>query len=110
MAELAATGLSAREIGARLFIGERTVEGHLARTYARLGVRSRVELARYVAAEGLSGPGATAGAGPGTAGAGPGTAGAGPGAAGRARSGTPAGVDSGTRARTGTPDRRPARS
>jgi DNA-binding CsgD family transcriptional regulator len=72
VAELAATGLSAREIGARLFIGERTVEGHLARAYARLGVRSRVELARYVAARGLT--------------------------------------DSSTGARTGTPDRRPARS
>ncbi|WP_181779354.1 response regulator transcription factor, partial [Pseudonocardia pini] len=35
---------SAREIGAELFIGERTVEGHLARAYARLGVRSKVEL------------------------------------------------------------------
>lgn len=46
VAELAATGLSAREIGAALFIAERTVEGHLARAYARLGVRSKVELAR----------------------------------------------------------------
>lgn len=44
VAELAAAGWSARDIGAELFIGERTVEGHLARTYARLGVRSKVEL------------------------------------------------------------------
>ncbi|MGQ0575420.1 MAG: LuxR C-terminal-related transcriptional regulator [Pseudonocardia sp.] len=45
VAELAAGGLSAREIAAALFIGERTVESHLARAYARLGVRSKVELA-----------------------------------------------------------------
>ena len=46
VAALAAAGLSAREIGERLFIGERTVESHLARAYAKLGVRSKVELAR----------------------------------------------------------------
>lgn len=51
--ELAAGGLSAREIGAELFIGERTVEGHLARAYARLGVRSKVELARRAAELGV---------------------------------------------------------
>lgn len=53
VARLAADGLSAREIGAALFIGERTVEGHLARAYARLGVRSKVELARRAADFGL---------------------------------------------------------
>ena len=46
VAALAAAGLSAKEIGERLFIGERTVESHLARAYAKLGVRSKVELAR----------------------------------------------------------------
>jgi DNA-binding CsgD family transcriptional regulator len=45
VAALAAGGLSAKEIGERLFIGERTVESHLARAYAKLGVRSKVELA-----------------------------------------------------------------
>lgn len=41
---LALTGLSARQIGARLFIAERTVESHLAHAYIKLGVRSRFEL------------------------------------------------------------------
>lgn len=43
---LAAAGLTAREIGARLFIGERTVETHLANSYAKLGVSSKRELIR----------------------------------------------------------------
>lgn len=53
VAELAAAGWLAREIAAALFIGERTVEGHLARVYARLGVRSKVELARRAGEFGL---------------------------------------------------------
>ncbi|HZG92086.1 MAG TPA: AAA family ATPase [Pseudonocardia sp.] len=53
VAELAAAGRSAREIAAALFVGERTVEGHLARVYARLGVRSKVELARRAGEFGL---------------------------------------------------------
>lgn len=46
VARLAAEGCTAREIGERLFIGERTVETHLANIYAKLGVRSKLELAR----------------------------------------------------------------
>jgi DNA-binding CsgD family transcriptional regulator len=47
---LAAQGYTAREIGVRLFIGDRTVETHLANAYGKLGVRSKVDLARLVTA------------------------------------------------------------
>jgi len=53
VARLAAQGYSAREIGEKLFIGARTVEGHLARAYAKLGVSSKVELARRAEELGL---------------------------------------------------------
>jgi DNA-binding CsgD family transcriptional regulator len=46
VARLAVEGRSAKEIAAALFIGERTVETHLASAYAKLGVSSRVELVR----------------------------------------------------------------
>jgi DNA-binding CsgD family transcriptional regulator len=42
--DLALEGMSARDIGTTLFIGERTVESHLAHAYSKLGVRSRFEL------------------------------------------------------------------
>ena len=44
VAELVAEGRSAREIARHLHIGRRTVETHVARTYAKLGITSRVEL------------------------------------------------------------------
>ena len=44
-AELAASGLTNSEIGARLFVSPRTVQSHLAATYRKLGIRSRVQLA-----------------------------------------------------------------
>ena len=44
VARLAIAGHTAREIGAQLFISPRTVETHLANVYAKLGVRSKLEL------------------------------------------------------------------
>ncbi|MCA1841622.1 MAG: helix-turn-helix transcriptional regulator [Actinobacteria bacterium] len=46
MARLAGQGLTAPEIAKELFISERTVEGHLAKVYAKLGVESKLELVR----------------------------------------------------------------
>jgi DNA-binding CsgD family transcriptional regulator len=45
IAQLVATGKTNKEVAAQLFITPRTVEGHLTRIYAKLGVRSRAELA-----------------------------------------------------------------
>ena len=47
----AADGLTNKEIGARLFLSPKTVEFHLSRAYRKLGVGSRVELARLLAAQ-----------------------------------------------------------
>jgi DNA-binding CsgD family transcriptional regulator len=46
VAALVAQGRTNREVAAALFLGERTVESHLSHVYAKLGVRSRTELAR----------------------------------------------------------------
>jgi DNA-binding CsgD family transcriptional regulator len=48
VAVLVAEGRTNREVAAELFLGERTVASHLTHIYAKLGVRSRTELARKV--------------------------------------------------------------
>ncbi|NJP97607.1 AAA family ATPase [Nonomuraea sp. FMUSA5-5] len=44
IAQMAAEGLTNREIGKRLYISHRTVGAHLAKIYAKLGATSRVQL------------------------------------------------------------------
>jgi len=46
VASLVVEGRTNREVAAALVLGERTVETHLTHIYAKLGVRSRTELAR----------------------------------------------------------------
>ncbi len=50
---VAAEGLTAREIAARLGVAERTVTTHLGRIYAKLGVGTRVAAIRVATASGL---------------------------------------------------------
>ena len=50
VAALVAQGMRNREIAASLFMSVPTVEAHLTRTYRKLGIRSRTELARLVTA------------------------------------------------------------
>ncbi len=45
VAKLAAGGRTNREIAEEMFLSVRTVESHLSRTYHKLGIRSRVDLA-----------------------------------------------------------------
>jgi DNA-binding CsgD family transcriptional regulator len=48
IAELVAGGMSNKEVAASLFITVRTVEANLTRVYAKLGIRRRTELGRFV--------------------------------------------------------------
>ena len=65
VAELAARGLTNKEVAGTLVISPKTVEAHLARTYEKLGIASRAELGARLAnpgsdPAGASGTGATA--------------------------------------------------
>jgi DNA-binding CsgD family transcriptional regulator len=51
IAELVAEGRTNREVAAALFLTEHSVETALTRVYRKLGVRSRVELARLLSAK-----------------------------------------------------------
>ncbi|MFD8294435.1 LuxR C-terminal-related transcriptional regulator, partial [Streptomyces lavendulae] len=48
VAELAAAGLSSRQVAERLVLSTRTVDTHLGNAYRKLGVSSRVALARLL--------------------------------------------------------------
>lgn len=50
VAQLVADGLSNKEIGARLFISERTVESHVRNILNKLGFHARTQIASWVAA------------------------------------------------------------
>ncbi|MBV9607191.1 MAG: AAA family ATPase [Solirubrobacterales bacterium] len=52
VAMLVAAGKRNREVGAALFLSEKTVESHLARIYDKLGVRSRAALATLLVSDG----------------------------------------------------------
>jgi DNA-binding CsgD family transcriptional regulator len=60
VAELAAGGLTNREVGEAAFLSPKTVEKVLSRVYRKLGIGSRAELGARVAATGGLAPSATA--------------------------------------------------
>lgn len=49
VADLAAAGMTNREVATALFVSPKTVEANLARVYQKLGIRSRAELGRRMA-------------------------------------------------------------
>jgi DNA-binding NarL/FixJ family response regulator len=56
IAGLVADGLTNRQIRARIHLSEKTVETHLSRVFAKLGVRGRAAVAARVAEERAAGP------------------------------------------------------
>jgi DNA-binding CsgD family transcriptional regulator len=48
VAELAASGMTNRDVAAALFISPKTVEANLARIYRKLGIKTRAELGRLI--------------------------------------------------------------
>ncbi len=56
IAELVASGLSNREIGARLFISKRTVDAHVDHIFGKLEISSRIQLAVMLREPPATGP------------------------------------------------------
>jgi DNA-binding CsgD family transcriptional regulator len=48
VAELAASGMTNRDVAAALFISPKTVEANLSRVYRKLGIKTRAELGRLI--------------------------------------------------------------
>jgi DNA-binding NarL/FixJ family response regulator len=55
VAELAASGMTNRDVAAKLFISSKTVEAALARAYRKLDIASRAELAQRLGKPSTSG-------------------------------------------------------
>lgn len=55
IAELAATGMTNREVAEAAFVSPKTVEANLSRAYRKLGIRSRAELGARMAERGEAG-------------------------------------------------------
>ena len=56
VAELAAVGITNREIARAAFMSEKTVEAHMSRVYRKLGIHSRAELGARMAGNPVSSP------------------------------------------------------
>jgi DNA-binding CsgD family transcriptional regulator len=56
VAALVADGKTNKEVAAALFLSDRTVEGHLARIFGKLGIRQRTEVAQALQIRGSTGP------------------------------------------------------
>jgi DNA-binding CsgD family transcriptional regulator len=56
VAQLVGAGASNREVGAQLFVSPKTVEYHLRKVFLKLGISSRVELARIAVVTADQGP------------------------------------------------------
>jgi DNA-binding CsgD family transcriptional regulator len=56
VAVLVAEGKTNKEVAAALFLSDRTVEGHLAHVFGKLGIRHRTEVARALQIQGSTGP------------------------------------------------------
>jgi DNA-binding CsgD family transcriptional regulator len=59
VAELAAAGITNREIARAVFMSEKTVEAHIARIYRKMGIHSRAELGARMAGNPASSQGRT---------------------------------------------------